>query len=437
VESALLEPHVVGSNPTFKFREMIEATHEADSRPFMLKEGELLRWTQRLKLLLAQKGLWLECVDPRPPSAGHPLFAIPLSEWDRKAAAAAVLIKQYVDPNLLARIPAERWEDYQSRRGLERSFLRDAHRMLPRQIRNAAIWSPHQPLVLAPKFGQAGSDTSRSNTASFTQAEHDRRVEKQATSGYYLLEQLKRFAKPFRLVDLPPELRLIIYQWILASSEPINVLDVKKGEQFTYRPPPPLTEASPEVGRQTLPIYYVLNRFELVLKTNRPEVTKTDGWKAELVRKWYHKIGDLYHRADNTLRYFAPYGSKIAGPDIVSKMSSLAVTVQVRVLHRNIQMVPPSYQMVRFHAEVTASDGLIAYTPTSLTQGTPGRFPSRQRLEEWLMSVRSYKEEGRCREQALLEYFFGDPALWKDWRKDRSNSTSWNGGRLLVWCDCH
>lgn len=83
-------------------------------------------------------------------------------------------------------------------------------------------------------------------------------------------------AKPFRLMDLPPELRLNIFEFALYSPTPIILLteteisahrDYNDIDINAIKPPqPPLLAASRKLREEALPIYYSINEFKMDLR---------------------------------------------------------------------------------------------------------------------------------------------------------------------------
>ena len=81
-----------------------------------------------------------------------------------------------------------------------------------------------------------------------------------------LLSTLKRFAKPFRLVDLPAEIRGVAYDYALRptshvtlfetlfnSGADVNTAAVREG---MYESPPSFTRVSRETRNETMPPYF-------------------------------------------------------------------------------------------------------------------------------------------------------------------------------------
>ncbi|KAK5124663.1 hypothetical protein LTR85_001376 [Meristemomyces frigidus] len=86
-----------------------------------------------------------------------------------------------------------------------------------------------------------------------------------------LVPALRKLATPFRLMDLPTELRLEILELALRYEDPVTLINTFSydNEDAGYRPkvtnPPSITSACRKLREETLPIYYSLNTFRMVL----------------------------------------------------------------------------------------------------------------------------------------------------------------------------
>ena len=100
-----------------------------------------------------------------------------------------------------------------------------------------------------------------------------------------LLAELQKAARPFRLMDLPSELRARIYSLVLQRKTPVTLLSTPNPVKGTGRErserPPPLTETSHPLREEALPLYYQLNSFYMHL-SHRDSFTST----SEDVLKW-------------------------------------------------------------------------------------------------------------------------------------------------------
>lgn len=84
-----------------------------------------------------------------------------------------------------------------------------------------------------------------------------------------LMAALKKVANPFRLMDLPSEVRVLIFSKVLRQSSNVFLLSTPKtypnyGKVRTQKPPP-LTTLSRMVREETMPLYYQLNTFQFAL----------------------------------------------------------------------------------------------------------------------------------------------------------------------------
>lgn len=85
-----------------------------------------------------------------------------------------------------------------------------------------------------------------------------------------------------RLLELPAELRDLIYDFALTSPKPLVTfhLDAYQKDSYTHATQPPLTRVSRQLRYETLPIYYSSNAF----------VLHTEGAKAEDAQHWLQCI---------------------------------------------------------------------------------------------------------------------------------------------------
>lgn len=111
-----------------------------------------------------------------------------------------------------------------------------------------------------------------------------------------LMVELKKAAKPFRLMDLPSELRTSIYRVALRRESPVTLLATPRPESKTgtkrLEMPPPLTKVSRIVREETMPLYFQLNVFRMALN-HLPLDGSFDSMKQDIeVIKWAkaHKI---------------------------------------------------------------------------------------------------------------------------------------------------
>ena len=81
-----------------------------------------------------------------------------------------------------------------------------------------------------------------------------------------------------RLLDLPPEIRDIIYEYSLASEKTVVTfrLDSYQRDSYDEATQPALTMVSRQVRRESLPVYFACNRIAL----------HTEGSKAHDARRW-------------------------------------------------------------------------------------------------------------------------------------------------------
>ncbi|KAK4546928.1 hypothetical protein LTR36_001660 [Oleoguttula mirabilis] len=86
-----------------------------------------------------------------------------------------------------------------------------------------------------------------------------------------LVPALSEVAAPFCIMDLPPELRLLIFELALQSEDTITLISTSTvaeqdgGDKSRVTNPPPLTVASRMLRAEALPIYYAVNTFEMEL----------------------------------------------------------------------------------------------------------------------------------------------------------------------------
>lgn len=70
----------------------------------------------------------------------------------------------------------------------------------------------------------------------------------------------------FRLLDLPPEIRLMIYELATVAPTPIQVTEIKVGEELVYDPqlcyPPALARVCQSIRTDVTKIFYTQNTFE-------------------------------------------------------------------------------------------------------------------------------------------------------------------------------
>lgn len=81
-----------------------------------------------------------------------------------------------------------------------------------------------------------------------------------------------------RLLELPPELREAIYEYIALAENPLVTFRLDSYQQDTYQQAtqPALTRVSVQVRRESLPIYYSCNEF----------ILHAEGTKAADARRW-------------------------------------------------------------------------------------------------------------------------------------------------------
>ena len=86
-------------------------------------------------------------------------------------------------------------------------------------------------------------------------------------------------SKPrFRLLDLPQEIRDLIYEFAVTSSKPIVAFRLDEYQRPSYQEAiqPPLTRSNRQIRRESLPIFYDCN--DIVLHTEGSKMHDTQRW---------------------------------------------------------------------------------------------------------------------------------------------------------------
>lgn len=81
-----------------------------------------------------------------------------------------------------------------------------------------------------------------------------------------------------RLLELPPELRELIFEYTLSSENPLVSFKLDEWQQVSYHEAtqPPLTRANRQIRNESLPIFYGTN--EIVLHTDGSKHDDTSAW---------------------------------------------------------------------------------------------------------------------------------------------------------------
>ncbi|SMQ50791.1 unnamed protein product [Zymoseptoria tritici ST99CH_3D7] len=74
--------------------------------------------------------------------------------------------------------------------------------------------------------------------------------------------------QPFRLMDLPPELRCRIYEYCVVLDKPLAAPRSCRGDDSDYANQPAISRTMKQIRAETLPIFYKLNAFEFRLATS-------------------------------------------------------------------------------------------------------------------------------------------------------------------------
>ncbi|KAF2774186.1 hypothetical protein EJ03DRAFT_1910 [Teratosphaeria nubilosa] len=231
---------------------------------------------------------------------------------------------------------------------------------------------------------------------------------------------------PFRLMNLPFEHRLMIYEFALAASRPIDVVVATKDVSLTYTPPPGLTLVSRSVRAECLPVYYANNHFVLHLCADRyTHGIAANGFENQIIFTWMHKIGDLYRN-----------GQKIADGLITRRMRALSVVFQARVVHLSRALLPAAYRTMRFDLTYSHVSGLSYAIPSNYAHKWLGGI---RRLEEVLANTKSMERPGLDGGTRLFAYFLFHDRLLNDWELGiGADGTRIASGALLAAnCDCH
>lgn len=122
---------------------------------------------------------------------------------------------------------------------------------------------------------------------------------------YAFVSALQKVAKPFRLMDLPAELRTKIFAYALWRRFPIDLIGTTSAGMPTavrrspilQAPPLPLTMASRTIREETMPIYYQVNSFRMCLFRTElavpdPAVVEVATW-AKANRLWVKHMRKL------------------------------------------------------------------------------------------------------------------------------------------------
>ncbi|KAH9825994.1 hypothetical protein Tdes44962_MAKER03777 [Teratosphaeria destructans] len=230
---------------------------------------------------------------------------------------------------------------------------------------------------------------------------------------------------PFRLMDLPLELRLMIYDHALTAPQPIEVVVAKKDVSLVYTPPPGLTLVSRGVRAECLPVYYTNNHFVLRLCADRyKHGIAANDWERQIILMWAHKIGDLYLN-----------GQKFCDVRITRHMRALSIHFQARVVHRSGSLWPTAYRDMRFDVTYSHVSGLSYAIPSNYAHKWLGGI---RRLERVLAIVKSMARSGAEGGTGLFAFLYQE-RLFNDWRLDNAaNGTRIAVGALLAaHCDCH
>lgn len=88
----------------------------------------------------------------------------------------------------------------------------------------------------------------------------------------------ERSADPSGLLQLPPEIRDVIYEFALTSDHPVVTfrLDTYQQDSYQEATQPPLTRVSRQVRQESLPIYFDCNEF----------ILHAEGSKVQNAHRW-------------------------------------------------------------------------------------------------------------------------------------------------------
>ena len=144
-----------------------------------------------------------------------------------------------------------------------------------------------------------------------------------------LLPALRHVATPFRLMELPPELRLSIFEFALQKGEPIVLLSTIS--KFRREGPPALLDVSRKVQDEALPIYYSINKFKMFLDLSVETLSHLPSLD---VAEWAADHED----AAKHLRHLTIIGKSLEFP-LLGKNADLAREITVRYSpHTGIQL---------------------------------------------------------------------------------------------------